>query len=180
MIAEDGSPRLTDFGIAYVRDKQRITDTDVLVGTLDYLAPEILDGKDVDPRVDIWAFGVMLFEMLTNSQPFSGNSIVDTLTAILTGPIPDLEQLCPDAPEALVDLIYRMLDKDRTTRIRSVRQVGLELEDILHDRQSDSAIPRSAASKPIRQRPFSGLRIIFPHRQRRLSGAKSSLSSLST
>jgi serine/threonine protein kinase len=134
LIAKDGTLRLTDFGVAHIGTKQRVTDTDAIVGTVDYLAPESLDGGEIDPRADIWAFGVMLFEMLIGERPFTGNTIAQTLMAILTQPTPDLEALRPDATIALVDLVYRMLEKDRNSRIRSVRQVGLELEDILHGR----------------------------------------------
>jgi serine/threonine protein kinase len=134
LLAEDGTPRLTDFGIARIGKQERVTATDAIIGTVDYLAPEALDGSDIDARADIWAFGVMLFEMLTGNRPFSGESVTHTFYAIVTQPVPDLEALRPDAPVALIDLIYRMLEKSRDARIRSVRQVGLELEDILHGR----------------------------------------------
>ena len=134
LLAEDGTPRLTDFGIARIGKKERVTATDAIVGTVDYLAPEVLDGSEIDARADIWAFGVMLFEVLAGERPFKGVSVAQTLMAIVTQPVPDLEALRPDAPVSLVDLIYRMLEKSRDARIRSVRQVGLELEDMLHGR----------------------------------------------
>jgi serine/threonine protein kinase len=131
LLADDGTLRLSDFGVARIGQKERVTATDMIVGTIDYLAPEALDGAGIDPRADIWAFGVMLFEMLAGKRPFSGESLTATLTAILTHPVPDLESLRPDAPVALIDLIYRMLEKERDVRIRTVRHVGAELEDIL-------------------------------------------------
>jgi predicted ATPase len=131
LLAEDGTLRLSDFGVARIGQKERVTATDMIVGTIDYLAPEALDGAGIDPRADIWAFGVMLFEMVGGKRPFSGESLTATLTAILTQPVPDLESLRPDAPVALIDLIYRMLEKERDARIRTVRHVGAELEDIL-------------------------------------------------
>jgi predicted ATPase/tetratricopeptide (TPR) repeat protein len=73
----------------------------------------------------------MLYEMLTGERPFAGDSHLTTLTAILTRPVPDLSRPCPDAPDALVDLVYRMLEKDRSARIPSVRLVGAELEALL-------------------------------------------------
>jgi serine/threonine protein kinase len=137
LLAEDGTLRLSDFGVARIGQKERVTATDMIIGTIDYLAPEALDGAGIDSRADIWAFGVMLFEMLAGKRPFTGESLTATLTAILTHPVPDLESLRSDAPVALIDLIYRMLEKERDARIRTVRHVGAELEDILsghHDR----------------------------------------------
>jgi predicted ATPase/predicted Ser/Thr protein kinase len=135
LLAEDGTPRLSDFGIARVSEGPRLTQTGVLVGTPDFLSPEACEGKPIDERGDIWAFGVLLFEMLTGGTPFAGDTLTAKLSAILTQPVPDLAQRCPDAPEALVDLVYRMLEKDRQQRIPSVRLVGAELEAILKGRE---------------------------------------------
>jgi serine/threonine-protein kinase PknK len=135
LLAKDGTPRLTDFGIARVSEGPRLTQTGVLVGTPDFLSPEACEGKPIDERGDIWAFGVLLFEMLTGGTPFAGDTLSAKLAAILTQPVPDLAQRCPEAPEALVDLVYRMLEKDRGQRIPSVRLVGAELEAILKGRE---------------------------------------------
>jgi predicted ATPase/predicted Ser/Thr protein kinase len=135
LLAEDGTPRLTDFGIAHVAESPRLTETGVLVGTIDYLSPEACQGKTLDERADIWAFGVLLYEMLTGERPFGGETLTAKLTAILTQPVPDLTRACPDVPDALADLVYRMLEKDHQQRIPSVRLVGAELEAILKGRE---------------------------------------------
>jgi predicted ATPase/predicted Ser/Thr protein kinase len=142
LLAEDGTPRLTDFGIAHVADKPRLTQTGELIGTIDYISPEACNGQEIDARADIWALGVLLYEMLTGTRPFSGDTIIATLSAIVNQPIPDLAnfcaemrqgiaQDCPDVPDALADLLYRMLEKDPLLRIPSVRLAGGELEAIL-------------------------------------------------
>lgn len=131
LLASDGSPRLTDFGIAHMGKKERVTQTGVAIGTPDYLSPEMLNGANVDERADIWAFGVLLYEMLVGKRPFRGDTLTQLLTAILTQPVPDLEIERPDLPIALIDLIYRMLEKDHDSRIPSVRLIGAELENIL-------------------------------------------------
>jgi serine/threonine-protein kinase len=113
LIAEDGTPRLTDFGIAKTHDARPLTQTGIAIGTIDYLSPEALAGETVDTRTDVWAFGVMLFEMLAGKRPFEASNLTGVMTAILMQPVPDLEALRPDAPTALVDLVYRMLEKDR-------------------------------------------------------------------
>jgi non-specific serine/threonine protein kinase len=135
LLAEDGTPRLADFGIAHVESDRRLTQTGVLMGTIDYLSPEVCQGEPPDERSDIWAFGVMLFQMLSGRLPFEGASLTARLTAILTQPVPDLAQLAPDVPAALIDLVYRMLAKDRQQRIPSARLVGADLEAMLKGRE---------------------------------------------
>lgn len=131
LIAEDGTPRLTDFGAAHMGTKSRVTEQGTTLGTLDYLSPEAIKTLSVDYRADIWSFGVMLFQMLAGQHPFPGTRVWEVMSAILNDPTPDLEQMCPDAPVALVDLVYRMLMKDRSSRMSSVRLVGAELEAIM-------------------------------------------------
>jgi predicted Ser/Thr protein kinase len=136
LIADDDTPRLTDFGVARIGDAPRVTGTGAFVGTLSYLSPEALSGLSLDERADIWSFGVMLYEMLVGKSPFDEGNLSATITAILTKPAPDLETLRPDAPIALVDLLYRMLEKEVNCRISSVRIVGAELEVLLRNTAS--------------------------------------------
>jgi predicted ATPase/predicted Ser/Thr protein kinase len=131
LLALDGTPRLTDFGHAHVAARPRLTQTGMVVGTIGYLSPEACNAETLDNRADIWSLGVMLYEMLTGELPFAGDTLVGTLTAILTQPVPDVAGLRRDVPEPLADLVYRMLEKDRQQRIPSVRLVGAELEAIL-------------------------------------------------
>ncbi|HEX3051830.1 MAG TPA: serine/threonine-protein kinase, partial [Aggregatilineaceae bacterium] len=95
LLAEDGTPRLTDFGVAHLGDRTRLTQTGSVIGTYAYLSPEACNGMDLDERTDIWSFGVMLFELLTGDPPFDENSTAAILTAIMTKPAPDLSRRCP-------------------------------------------------------------------------------------
>lgn len=131
LIAEDGTPRLTDFGMARMSSAPHITQDGAIVGTMAYIPPEAFQDVELDERADIWAFGVMLFEMLVGDRPFPQNQPAQLINAIMTYPVPDLEALMPNLPTALVDLIYRMLAKDRAARIPSVRMIGVELESII-------------------------------------------------
>jgi tetratricopeptide (TPR) repeat protein len=149
LLAEDGTPRLADFGIAHIQDGSHLTQSGVLIGTVDYLSPEICQGASPSELSDIWAFGVMLFEMLSGKLPFKGKSLTAKITAIVNQPLPDLSQLAPKTPDTLVDLVYRMLEKDPQQRIPSVRLVGTELEGILKERKrtdsgATAALPSSA------------------------------------
>lgn len=135
LLAEDGTPRLTDFGMARVKDVH-VTQSGMIVGTLSYLSPEALHGENIDERADIWAFGVMLFEMIAGNRPFPETAPGALINSILAKPVPDLETIRPDAPTALVDLIYRMLEKDVHARVPSVRLIGAELEAIIRGNTS--------------------------------------------
>jgi tetratricopeptide (TPR) repeat protein len=168
LLADDGTPRLTDFGIAYIADTPHLTQTGVLVGTVDYLSPEVCQGESPDERSDIWSFGVMLFQMLTGSMPFTGESLTSKLTAILTQPIPDLTQNAPDVPDALADLVYRMLEKDRQQRIPSIRLVGAELEAVLKGRKTAAPLNPENASSPGSSIQESSERPVFVSREQEL------------
>jgi serine/threonine protein kinase len=137
LLAETGPPRLTDFGVAQVAGHISLTDTGMRIGTVNYFSPEACEGERLDPRADIWALGVMLYEMLTASHPFIGQTVNETAIAILTQPIPDLDQRRPGLSPTLVELICRMLEKDKHKRIPSMRLVeeGLRLEARFNDRR---------------------------------------------
>ena len=131
LLAQDGTPRLTDFGMAQLEGFETITKPGSVTGTYAYLSPEACSGEDLDVRTDIWSFGVMLYEMLAGIRPFLGQHVAATLTAIMTKPVPELSQYRPNVPQALANLLYRMLEKERDYRIGSVRLVGAQLEAIL-------------------------------------------------
>lgn len=133
MLAEDGTPRLTDFGMARFSGEPHLTEDGAIVGTLAYLGPEAFMDEEPDERTDIWAYGVMLYEMLLGERPFPGDSPAALISSIMTQSVPDIEKLRPDLPTALVDLIYRMLNKDRQARIPSVRLIGAEIEALIRD-----------------------------------------------
>ncbi len=132
LIDLDGSPRLTDFGIALMVDRETITKTDSVVGTLEYIPPEILKGEPTDLGADMWSLGVLIYEMLTSQRPFiSDGSMAATMMAIISQPVPDLHKLRPETPDELVNLVMRLLDKDHTQRPAQIRQIGLEIDTLL-------------------------------------------------
>lgn len=134
LIAEDGTLRLTDFGIAHVRHQATLGEPDSVLGTADYLSPEAISAEKVSEKMDIWALGVMLYEMLTGKTPFDRENLSLTVVAIKYDPIPILSDIVSGIPTELEDLIYRMLERDPQARISSVRYVGAILEDIQQGR----------------------------------------------
>jgi len=137
MLAGDGHVKVMDFGIAKqlatgVADATApLTTTAGLSGTLPYMSPEQLRGEPVDSRSDIFALGLVLYEMLTSRRPFAGASAIATAAATLDQPAPALETHLPGAPPLLGHVIERMLAKDPEERFQTFRDVHNELASIM-------------------------------------------------
>lgn len=125
LLRSNGQPVLTDFGLAAaLRDMvadRKLTPPDTIVGTADYLAPETIVGRDVDGRADIYALGVVLYEMLAAHVPFAGREPFQTLRAHLEEPVPDLPETVPASVQALV---MHMLQKDPSDRPATAAEVS--------------------------------------------------------
>ena len=132
LLAQDGTPRLTDFGVARMGEST-MTGTGSVIGTYGYISPEALQGHGADTRGDIWAFGVLLYEMVAGRRPFAAayrGEPAAEMMAILKERPPELDELRPEVPIVLVDLVGRMLEKEPQQRIPSMRRVGAELESM--------------------------------------------------
>ncbi|MCB8986524.1 MAG: serine/threonine protein kinase [Ardenticatenaceae bacterium] len=148
LLAEDGTPRLTDFGVARLETADvSLTQAGSLLGTPAYLSPEAIHGESIDHRSDIWSFGAVLYEMLAGSPPFGHESLVSILVKILNDPLPDIRQSRPDVPAPLVDLLARMLTRDRNRRPGSMREVAATLEAI-RDGRLPSVLATSTPGRP--------------------------------
>ena len=146
LLAEDGTPRLTDFGLARVGRLPSLTTAGSILGTFQYLSPEAVENRDLDERSDIWSFGVVLFEMLTGRRPFDGDTPFDVIWSIKNQPLPVIENLRDGIPPSLADLVRYMLRKDSPARIASVRLVGAELESIQKELRTARSHPVKAAA----------------------------------
>jgi serine/threonine-protein kinase len=132
LLQPDGSPVLADFGLARpaVADSAaQITATGAVLGTLAYMAPEQFSGRPVDTRADIYAFGVMLYEMLAGRVPFDGDS-AQIMYGHLQQPPPALRQLNPSVPDAVEQLILRLLEKDPDLRPQSAAELAAALRSL--------------------------------------------------
>ncbi|MCA9904218.1 MAG: serine/threonine protein kinase, partial [Anaerolineae bacterium] len=93
LLAADGTPRLTDFGVAQMADQQtRLTQHGALLGTVAYLAPELCTGEAYSEKSDIWAFGIVIYEMLTGRRPFRGERPAELVGAIMNDPVSSLDR----------------------------------------------------------------------------------------
>ena len=139
----DGTVKVLDFGLAKALDPAggpgasamnsptltaRATQLGMILGTAAYMAPEQARGKAVDRRADIWAFGVVLYEMLTGRRAFEGEEISDVLAAVLTRD-PDFSALPAATPATVRRLLARCLDKDPKRRLRDIGEARLELSE---------------------------------------------------
>src|SRR5207248_2292091 len=104
-----------------------VTAAGTVTGTLAYMAPEQARGAYADPRADVWALGVVLFEMLSGARAFAGNSHADTLTAVLTAQPPPLRTLRSDVPPELERLVQRALVKDPEERTLTAAEAATTL-----------------------------------------------------
>jgi eukaryotic-like serine/threonine-protein kinase len=100
------------------------------VGTAPYLSPEQAKAKELDTRTDIWAFGCLLYEMLTGRRPFAGSTLTEVLAGVLERD-PDWTALPPDTPHRLLLLLKRCLRKEPVNRLRDIGDARIELQDVL-------------------------------------------------
>jgi non-specific serine/threonine protein kinase len=159
LLSEDGSPRLSDFGVAHYVQRTTISKPGGFVGTLAYISPESFLGQEIDERTDIWSFGIMLYVMLAGRLPFESNNTAGLINAILNEPAPPLIHLRTDLPPDLLDLIDLMLVKDREERLQSIRRVGAALEAIKRGLPAElptTSKPELSSSLPARPTPFIG------------------------
>lgn len=139
--------KLLDFGIAKIQagdfDSVKLTKPETVLGTPHYLSPEQASGSsDIDARIDIWAIGVMMYEMLAGQVPFDGENYNEVISNILMKPPPSLRQLAPLVSEELAQIIAKAMSKNREERYRNVTELMRDLEPLnrsLTDMGTDAA-----------------------------------------
>ncbi|MCB9833852.1 MAG: serine/threonine-protein kinase [Planctomycetes bacterium] len=153
-VDDDSQARILDFGLARDDSPRKASDESffldaeaslpptidgrdttspgTLLGTVPYMSPEQARGQKVDRRTDIWSFGCVLYEGLTGSRPFSGESQADLLGSII-GAEPDLTLLPSDTPMVVVQLVRRCLAKDRRRRLQDIGDARIEIESALEN-----------------------------------------------
>jgi eukaryotic-like serine/threonine-protein kinase len=167
-LAPDGTVKVLDFGLAKAVDTAGgpgssaapdhsptltspvMTGHGVILGTAAYMAPEQAKGRAVDRRADIWAFGCVLYEMLTGRHAFRGEDVADTLAAVLTREI-DWTALPPDTPVPVRTLARRCLVRDPKQRLRDIGDARLILDEALSGVPDEHGTRPGAASPVWRQ-----------------------------
>jgi Tol biopolymer transport system component len=132
----------------------------VILGTAAYMAPEQAKGKPLDRRADIWAFGCVLFEMLTGQQAFEGETVSDVLAAVIMKD-PDWAVLPASTPESIRKLLRRCLEKDPKRRLRDIGEARIAVDETLNGK--DSVAPMSSpAGSAMGTSPLSGSPVGIP------------------
>ena len=161
-VKDDGTVKVLDFGLAKAFEApsavnaeaansptltNRATALGVILGTAAYMAPEQAKGKVVDRRADVWAFGVVLYEMLTGRRLFGGEDVSDTLASVLKTD-PDWTALPATTPAGIQRLLRRCLERDPNRRLHDIADARLEIEDALVAPAAPAAV---SAARPGRR-----------------------------
>ncbi len=164
-VRPDGTVKVLDFGLAKALEPMAVgradatasptitspammTGVGMLLGSAAYMSPEQARGKAVDRRIDIWAFGCVLFEMLTGTRAFGGEDVSETLANVLKSE-PDWSALPPVTPRTMRILLRRCLTKERKRRLDSVADARLEIDDALTSSADDAPIVSSGGRKGV-------------------------------
>jgi eukaryotic-like serine/threonine-protein kinase len=157
----DGAVKVLDFGLAKALESGPVsgeatqsptltspamTQMGLILGTAAYMSPEQAKGRPVDKRTDVWAFGCVLFEMLTGKRVFAGDDVADTLAYVLTRE-PAWSLLPPETPPPIRRLLRRCLERDRARRLADVADARLEIDE----RESDGAAAGAGTALPARR-----------------------------
>src|SRR5262245_15349047 len=127
IVTEDGV-KILDFGLAKFADALQLTVPGSTIGTVAYMSPEQARGEEADARSDVWALGIVMFEMLTGSVPFHGTYQEATFYAIKNEPLPSLRALRPEVSDDLERIVMKMLEKDPQKRFQSAREPARDLK----------------------------------------------------
>ncbi|HEV2306085.1 MAG TPA: protein kinase [Candidatus Acidoferrales bacterium] len=163
-VTPDGAVKILDFGLAKALEgetaaadisssptiSRMATQAGIILGTAAYMSPEQAKGKSVDRRADIWAFGCVLYEMLTGKMAFSGETVTDTLAAVIRAE-PDWTLLPKDTPTHVRVLLQRCLKKDAKQRLRDIGDARIALEEVLSGVAKEQ-MAAAGASRPVWRR----------------------------
>src|SRR5437667_2838418 len=162
-VRADGTVKVLDFGLAKAMEpagamspsmsmsptitSPAMTQAGMILGTAAYMSPEQARGKTVDRRADIWAFGVVLYEMLAGQRLFAGEEISDTLAAVLKT-APDWQRLPAATPAGLRRLLQRCLEKDPRRRLQAIGEARVQIEDAVSGAPDGAGVPGVAPALP--------------------------------
>ncbi len=145
ILTEDKQAKITDFGIARI-DASNLTTEGQLLGTPNYMAPEQIQGKEVDHRADIFSLGVMFYELVTGKKPFQGENLTQVTHRIVFDPFPDPKRFVPGLPDSLVRVMSRALAKEPEERYQRAAEIGRELRAVLNPPKPSHSVIGSSGS----------------------------------
>ena len=146
LLTKGGDVKITDFGIARTGTGPKLTEYGGVVGTIDYVSPEYLEKGHVDHRSDIYAMGILAYEMVTGESPFKGKSVIETMTLRLRTDPEEPHEIRQDCPESLSQIILKAMARDSEARYQSADEMHADLEHLVRGSAGGvaSAKPESA------------------------------------
>jgi serine/threonine-protein kinase len=142
LITTDDQVKIVDFGLAKLAGRTVLTKEGTTLGTVAYMSPEQTQGGDVDERTDIWAFGVILYEMLTGKRPFTGDYEQAVMYSIMNEEPKPVTELRSDVPSSLGQIVERILEKNPEKRYQKIEELLDDLESI-----SEGIIPEEIRAR---------------------------------
>jgi serine/threonine-protein kinase len=170
-----GQPLLGDFGIALTRSSQRLTTEGVVMGTPEYLAPEVCQGQTPDRRSDLYSLGIVLYEAIEGTPPFTGENPLSVAFKHVHEPLPALVRT--DVPRALEEILLRALAKNPNDRYQDASEMLRDLDALSTGRET-KAIPSLPPAPVMPALPPERRREDRRGTERRGSGSQSVLSSI--
>ncbi len=163
IVRQDGLVKVLDFGLAKLApgglpadEATRTlvkTDSGVVMGTFTYMAPEQARGQEVDARADIWALGVILYELVSGRVPFTGDTRSDVIVSILERDPAPLDQMNPGIPHELQRIVGKALRKERAQRYQTIADLRLDLEALRSELKASSPTAAPVLASAARRRP---------------------------
>jgi serine/threonine protein kinase len=137
LVKDDGTVKITDFGIATAQDAVQLTQTDTVMGSVHYLAPELARGETATAQSDIYSLGIVFYELLTGNVPHTGDAAVQIAIKHMREDIPSVRELNATIPQSIDNIIIKATVKSRSNRYKTADEMLDDLKSCLDDKHLD-------------------------------------------